>query len=137
VSSEVEQFHFVDLLSLHFRAQLDIPFDTKARGLLYLMWQISGLPLPHAGMYPPPLVEAMREELHEQHSWLCSLRTPPFVHPERNWVDWALFWGWVDRTQERTCASLAVDPYGFVVQRSSRITPSFTTFIVIEPDDEG
>lgn len=130
---EVEEFHFIDLLGLHFGAQLDLPFDPRTRGLLALMHQLSGMRFfMHPALFPWPLVTVMREELHQQHPWLTSLRTPPFVHPERNWIDWTLFWAWVDKTQARVCASLGVAPEAFPVRRCQRIT---ATFIVIEPDE--
>jgi hypothetical protein len=130
--AEVEEFHFIDLLGLHFRAQLDLPFG-ETRGLLALMHHLSGLHLlPSPALFPWPLVEIMREDVHEQHRWLAALRTPPFVHPERNWADWAVFWAWADKAQARACASLGVAPDGFPVRRSQRIT---ATFIVIEPDE--
>jgi hypothetical protein len=132
VTLEVEEFHFIDLLSLHFRAQLDLP---ETRGLLALMRQLSGLSVGSLMLFSGPLVEVLREELHEQHPWLLPLRTPPFVHPERNWADWAMFWAWADKAQARACDSLGVAPDGFPVRRAERIS---VTFIVItDPDDEG
>jgi hypothetical protein len=133
VSPEVEEFHFIDLLSLHFRAQLDLP---ETRGLLPLMQRLSGLSLlGNLMLFPGPLIEILREELHDQHPWLLPLRTPPFVHPERNWADWALFWAWVDKTQIRTCDSLGVAPDGFPVRRAERISATF--IVITDPDDEG
>lgn len=131
--AEAEEFHFLDLLSLHFRAQLDLPFDLRTRGLLALMHQLSGLTfLGHPGMFPWPVVETLREELYKQHPWLADLRSPPFVHPERNWADWALFWGWADRAQARVCATLGVEPDGFPIRPCDRIS---SAIIVIEPDE--
>lgn len=131
--AETEEFHFLDLLGLHFRAQLDLRFDLKTRGLLALMHQLSGLHLlPTVGHFPWPVVEAIREDLHEQHPWLAELRAVAFVHPERNWADWALFWAWADRAQERTCAQFGIEPDAFPVRPSDRIS---ATFIVIEPDE--
>lgn len=131
--TEVEEFHFLDLLGLHFRAQLDLPFDLKTRGLLTLMQHLSGLHFfQDVGLFPWPVVEFIREDLHEQHPWLAELRAVPFVHPGRNWADWALFWAWADRAQERTCAQLGVASDAFPVRPSERIS---ATFIVIEPDE--
>lgn len=133
---EAEEFHFLDLLSLHFRAQLDLRFDFKTRGLLALMHQLSGLYLlPHPALFPGPLVEILRDELHEQHTWLEPLRSPPFVHPERNWADWSIFWAWADLTQERTCASLDLAPDAFPVRRCDRISASF--IVISDNDPEG
>ena len=130
--AEVKEFHFLDLLSLHFRAQLDLRFDLRTRGLLALMHQLSGLSiLPSPGHFPWPVVEILREELHQQHPWLINLRPVAFVHPEKGWVDWALFWAWADRIQERICTRLAVEPQAFPVRRSDRITAT----IIIEPGE--
>lgn len=127
-----EEFHFLDLLSLHFRAQLDLPFAPGTRGLLALMHQLSGLHiLPSTALFPWPVVEAIREDLHEQHPWLAPLRPPPFVHPERNRADWPVFWGWADKVQERTCASLGIEPGAFPVRRSQRISATF----IVEPGE--
>lgn len=126
IDAETEEFHFLDLLSLHFRAQLDLRFDLRTRGLLALMHQLSGLHiLPSPAFFPWPVVEAMREDLHAQHPWLVPLR---FTHAEG---DWALFWAWADRAQERTCARLGIEPQAFPVRRSDRITAT----IIIEPDE--
>lgn len=131
--AEVEKFHFIDLLGLHFRAQLDPIFDLKPRGLLPLLHHLSGLHmLQNLGLFPWPVVEVIREDLHQQHPWLSALRTPPFVDMERNRADWALFWAWTDKAQRRTCATLGVEPDGFPVRPSDRIS---ATFIVIEPEE--
>jgi hypothetical protein len=129
---EVQTFHFVDLLSLHFRAQLDLPFG-ETRGLLPLMQHMSGLHMiRHSALFPWPVIEYIREDLHEQHSWLAPMRAAPFVNPEKRRADWAMFWAWADRAQARACASLGIEPDGFPVRRSQRIS---TAIIVIEPDE--
>lgn len=130
---EVEEFHFLDLLSLHFRAQLDLAFDPRTRGLLALIQHLSGLHVfTHVGQFPWPVIESIREDLHAQHPWLAPLRAVAFVDLERGRADWSLFWAWADRVQRRTCASLGIEPDAFPVSRSQRIT---ATFIVIEPDE--
>lgn len=126
-----ERFHFVDLLGLHLRAQLDIP---ENQGLLPLMWRISGIGLPSVTLYPPPVVECLRDELHRQHPWLAGLQLPRAVFgPER--VDWAAFWVWVDVIQCRTCRDLGVEPNGFLIEEiGPGKIPAPTIIIITDPD---
>lgn len=129
-----ERFHFVDLLSLHVRAQLDIP---ETQGLLLLMWRISGIGLPSLTFYPPPVIECLREELHRQHPWLAGLQLPRAVFG-RSRVDWAAFWVWVDVVQNRVCREQAIEPDGFLIKEIDRtLLPPPNAIIIIEVEDEG
>lgn len=130
-----ERFHFVDLLSLHVRARLDIP---ENQGLLPLMWRISGIGLPSLTFYPPPVVEILREELHRQHPWLAGLQLPRAAFG-RHRPDWAAFWVWVDVVQNRVCRDQGVDPDSFLVEEIDRalLPPPQAIIIITDVEDEG
>lgn len=130
-----ERFHFVDLLSLHLRARLDIP---ENQGLLLLMWRISGIGLPSLTFYPPPVVECLRKELHRQHPWLAGLQLPAAVFG-RTRVDWAAFWVWVDILQRRICRDLGVEPDDFLIAEidHSLLPPTNAIIIITDVEDEG
>jgi hypothetical protein len=129
-----ERFHFVDLLSLHVRARLDIP---ENQGLLPLMWRISGIGLPALTFYPPPVVECLREELHRQHPWLAGLQLPRAAFGRQR-VDWAAFWVWVDVVQNRVCREQGIEPDGFLIKEIDRaLLPLPNAIIIIEAEDEG
>jgi hypothetical protein len=126
-----ERFHFVDLLSLHVRARLDIP---ENQGLLVLIWRLSGIGLPSLSLYPPPVIECLRDELHRQHPWLTGIQLPRVVFG-RDRVDWAAFWAWVDVIQCRTCRDLGTEPHGFLVEEiDPGKLPTSTIIIITDPD---
>lgn len=127
-----ERFHFVDLLGLHLRARLDIP---ENQGLLALIWRISGIGLPMLSLYPPPVVECLREELHRQHPWLARIQLPRAVFG-RTRVDWAAFWAWVDVVQRRTCRDLDIAPDDFLVEEigPGQLPPPNAIIIITDPD---
>lgn len=127
-----ERFHFVDLLSLHLRARLEIP---ENHGLLVLMWRISGIGLPMLSLYPPPVVECLREELHRQHPWLAGLQLPKTVFGSTR-VDWAAFWAWVDVIQRRTCRNLGIEPEDFPIEEigPGKLPPPTAVIIITDPD---
>jgi hypothetical protein len=133
MTEDVETFHFIDLLSLHLRAQLDCP---ETRGLLPLMWHLSGFVVPGLIFYPPPIVEALRAELHRQHPWLRVVRMPDLFHLRDKGVDWAFFWAWADSLQGKTCERLSVAPHGFPLTTITRDRlPALPLLIVIEPPE--
>lgn len=126
-----ERFHFVDLLSLHVRARLDIP---ENQGLLVLIWRLSGFGLPSLTLYPPPVIECLRDELHRQHPWLTGIQLPRVVFG-RDRVDWAAFWAWVDVIQRRTCRDLDIEPNDFPVEQiPPDKLPTRTVIIITDPD---
>lgn len=126
-----ERFHFVDLLSLHVRARLDIP---ENQGLLLLIWRLSGFGLPSLTLYPPPVIECLRDELHRQHPWLTGIQLPRVVFG-RDRVDWAAFWAWVDVIQRRTCRDLDIEPNDFPVEQiPPDKLPTRTVIIITDPD---
>jgi hypothetical protein len=127
-----ERFHFVDLLGLHLRARLDIP---ENQGLLTLIWRLSGIWLPSLSLYPPPVVECLRDELHRQHPWLAGLQLPRTIFG-RTRVDWAAFWIWVDVIQRRICRDLDVAPGDFFVEEigPGKLPPPTAVIIITDPD---
>lgn len=130
--SEAPTFHFIDLLGLHLRARLDLP---ETRGLLPMVQWLSGLRIPALMLFPPFLVEALREELHRQHPWLREVQLPRSAFSAKG-LDWAVFWAWTDVVQLRTCAAQGVEPDGFVLtQIDQSALPAAMVFIVIEPDE--
>lgn len=127
-----ERFHFIDLMSLHVRARLDIPYET--RGLLRMMQRLSGLPLPGLVFFPPVLVEALRDELHRQHPWLRDFQLPRAVFG-RERIDWAAFWIWVDVQQGRITREQRIEPDEFeIITIDPEKLPS-EVVIIIRPDE--
>jgi hypothetical protein len=129
-----ERFHFVDLLGLHLRARLDIP---ENRGLLLLIWRLSGIGLPSLTLYPPPVIECLRDEMHRQHPWLARLQLPRAAFgPDR--VDWAAFWVWVDVVQRRTCRALDIEPDAFPIEGidPGKLPTHGTIIIISDPGDD-
>jgi hypothetical protein len=126
-------FHFVDLLGLHLHTRLPIPESDR---LLELLHTLTDVHLPMLVLFPHPIVEAAREELHRQYPWLTSIGTPTFIRKG----DWGRVWAWIDTLQHKHGSEQ--DGFG----TSYRVTPippermpEMPQIVIMrfDPEDEG
>jgi hypothetical protein len=86
-------FHFIDLLGLHFEE--DFSAVPETRGWLATLHRTTGLHLPSPMMYPAPLLQAATQHAYTLYPWLKHIAIPAWIQNQT----WASFWAWADSVQ--------------------------------------